>query len=249
MLLDVHCDSMQSQPDDLNRILVIVPAYQPAQSFDSLMVALRLEGFERILVINDGSSLDHQGQFERAAQQGAVVIEHPVNRGKGAALKTGFERVNDHYSDVAGVVTCDADGQHLVSDIAAVSRAFLQNQSCLILGARAFDSSKVPLRSRFGNGLTRVLFRLLIGKKLTDTQTGLRAIPRSLLPTLIQLKTGKYDFELDMLIAAFRGHVSVQEMPITTVYEDNNALSHFNWLFDSMRIYFVFLRFVMASVA
>ena len=111
-----------------------------------------------------------------------------------------------------------------------------------------FDNKDIPLRSRFGNKLTKVIFRLFSGVKINDTQTGLRGIPASLLPDLIKLKTTGYDFELDMLIFAKEKHITIKEIPITTVYENGNSSSHFNPVLDSLRIYFVFFRYLWVAV-
>jgi putative flippase GtrA len=116
----------------------------------------------------------------------------------------------------------------------------------LILGSRGFKG-KVPLRSRFGNVMTRGVFRILIGRALTDTQTGLRGIPRSFLGELLQVSAGRYEFELEMLIRAAARRMPIEELPIATVY-GTFAASHFNPLRDSLRIYFVFLRFLSLSI-
>jgi len=107
----------------------------------------------------------------------------------------------------------------------------------------------VPLRSRFGNSLTRRVMRAVLGQKLTDTQTGLRAVPRAMLPRLMKVPASGYEFELEMLIAAKHQAVPVIEEPIRTIYEPGNPASHFQPLRDSMRIYFVLLRFSMISLA
>lgn len=232
----------------LDQVVVAIPAYQPAEPFVEVVRGLRQAGFEHVLVVNDGSSPDCAAVFDAARDAGAIVLHHPLNRGKGEALKTALKYFMDNFPDATGIVTCDADGQHLVPDVMTVSQTFLTNQSSMILGARKFDSSKVPFRSRFGNETTKVVFRNVVGMKLTDTQTGLRAIPRSFVSSLLMLKTAKYDFELEMLIEACNSRVPLQEVPITTVYSNNNQHSHFNPLLDSARIYFVFLRFSMASI-
>ena len=118
--------------------------------------------------------------------------------------------------------------------------------AALILGSRTF-AKEVPLRNRFGNVMTRGVFRLVIGRALGDTQTGLRGIPRSFLPELMRLETGRYEFELEMLVRATARDMTIEELPIATVYGDF-AKSHFNPLRDSLRIYFVFLRFVGLSI-
>jgi putative flippase GtrA len=145
------------------------------------------------------------------------------------------------------VVTADADGQHDPDDIVRVCQRFVESPGALVLGARGF-AGDVPLRSRFGNSLTRRVMRAVLGQKLSDTQTGLRAIPRSMLPRLMKIPATGYEFELEMLIVAKHQSVPVIEQPVRTIYEPGNPASHFQPLRDSMRIYFVLLRFSMISL-
>jgi putative flippase GtrA len=134
----------------------------------------------------------------------------------------------------------------LTKDILAVGRRAAEAPGSLVLGARAF-SGDVPLRSRLGNAVTGIVFRLFIGQSVTDTQTGLRAIPRSLMPALLRVKASGYEFELEMLILSARSKVPIESVTIQTVYLDNNASSHFDPIRDSARIYFVFVRFISSS--
>ena len=111
------------------------------------------------------------------------------------------------------------------------------------MGIRSFDTG-VPWRSQFGNNLTRRIFQLFTRIDLHDTQTGLRAIPRSLLPRLLEVKANRYSFELEMLLIASRDRISLVQKPIQTVYLDGNSDSHFNPVLDSLRIYWVFVRYL-----
>ena len=106
----------------------------------------------------------------------------------------------------------------------------------------------MPLRSKFGNTVTRGVVRLLLGRPIFDTQTGLRGIPRGFLPELVQVEGGHYEFELEMLVQATKRRMTIEEIPIQTVY-GGAGQSHFNPLRDSLRIYFVFLRFLGLSLA
>lgn len=226
---------------------LLIPAYQPDQKMIGLVNELLKKGYPEIVVVNDGSSPDKDYIFEQVGELDRVkLLSHEKNKGKGQALKTGFSYILQQGHKV-GVVTLDADGQHLPEDIFEVARSLSDHPQQLILGARAFDKD-VPLRSSFGNTLTRHIFGFLIGKKISDTQTGLRGIPLDFLEELIKLKTGRYEFELDMLVKASTQRIEITEVPITTVYENNNESSHFNPLIDSLRIYFIFLRFVGTSI-
>ena len=228
--------------------VILIPAYQPSQELLGVVDGLISLGAARIVVVDDGSSQAHQSLFDSIASRPQVqVLRHAVNLGKGAALKTGMNAILCDWPEINTVVTADADGQHAPADIISVAEAAVSNPSSLILGARGFKQG-VPLRSRIGNEITRVVVGLMIGHHLRDTQTGLRAIPAKLLPHLLRLHSQGYDFELDMLVASKKHNVDVVEVPIETIYLDGNRSSHFNPLLDSMRIYFVMVRFASVSM-
>lgn len=227
---------------------ILIPAYQPGPALIDLAESLAGLGFTAIVVIDDGSGAAYRWIFDRLEEfAGVTVVRHAVNLGKGAALKTGMNYALVEYPGVAGIVTADADGQHHPADVSSVAQRFAENPEALVLGARAFVGN-VPLRSRLGNTITRNVMRLVVGHKLSDTQTGLRAIPRSLAERMLSVPASGYEFELEMLIAAKHLGVPVIEQPIRTIYEEGNPTSHFEPLRDSMRIYFVLLRFGFISL-
>lgn len=226
--------------------IIIIPAYKPPASLINLIEHVVSEG-HTVVVVNDGSGSEYDWIFQKLALHQVHLIAHGINLGKGQALKTAFNYVLTQFPGVPGVVTADADGQHLAHDIFNVANALTQSSDVLWLGARTFEGV-VPLRSRFGNSLTRLIFRLLIGQSLQDTQTGLRGIPMSFLSTLLRTTSSGYDFELDMLILAAKNKVIMKEISIDTVYENKNKSSHFNPLIDSLKIYFVFFRFMFFSI-
>lgn len=228
------------------RAVIVVPAYEPTEKLVELVAELSADG-RRILVVDDGSSSRCAATFARAARcPNVVVVAHAENLGKGQALKTAFSRFLAAGTDAVGVVTADADGQHLAADIRRVAERLERDGTALVLGSRTFDRA-VPLRSRLGNLLTRGVFRLLIGRALIDTQTGLRGIPRSFLPELLRIEASGYEFELEMLVRATERRMTIDELPIETVY-GSFARSHFSPIRDSLRIYFVFVRFVGLSL-
>ena len=229
--------------------VIVIPAYQPGASLPPLVADLSAGGF-RIVIVDDGSTQERSAAaFEEAARlPNVTLLRHAVNLGKGAALRTGINHALTTWSDTPGIVTADADGQHLPVDIIKVAAELRQNPDALILGVRSF-TQEVPLRSRFGNLLTRTLVTTVVGRKMSDTQTGLRGIPRSLACDLLRLSASGYEFELDMLVLGKHLSVPVKEVGISTVYLDGNASSHFNPVRDSMKIYFVLFRFALLSVA
>ena len=229
-------------------ISIIIPAYKPGEQLISLIKLLHdLRPSLQITVIDDGSGPDFSSIFSAIEHEPkTTVLRHEINQGKGAALKTAFRFILATKSENSGIVTADADGQHLPEDILKVCDALQIHSSSLILGCRVFKDD-VPLRSKFGNILTRKISRIILAKDISDTQTGLRGLPYSMLSTLLGLSTTGYDFEMDML-RHMAPRSEIVEVPITTVYLDNNKHSHFNPFLDSLAIYFVLLRHASNSL-
>ena len=229
----------------LRQVGVIIPAREPEPMLVPLVHALRAAGFGLVLVVNDGSSAVAGGIFREVEAAGARVLEHAVNLGKGRALKTAFNYVLAERPEITAVVTADADGQHKLEDIVHVAEESARLEAP-VLGARAFAGT-VPFRSRFGNTLTRYVFAMTTGTRLRDTQSGLRGLPRGVLAPLMTLEGERYEFEMNMLAFLCSTGRKPVEVPIATVYIEGNKSSHFNPIWDSMRIYFVLARFVLSS--
>lgn len=233
------------------KVVALIPAYNPDNRLVSVVKDLITYGFEKIVIVNDGSNSHCKEIFEALEDLNQChVMSHAVNLGKGAALKTGFNHILVHYPEALSIVSADADGQHAPRDVMRVAQSAIENPGNLVLGARMFGKG-VPLRSLFGNQFTRLVMRLFTGMKLADTQTGLRAWPRSLCMEMLKVPINGYDFEMEGLVRAkqcLAGVNNVLEVPIETIYEVGNKSSHFNPLFDSMRIYFVFMRYAGTAI-
>ncbi len=244
---------MHPRPDHqagpARRVIGLVPAYKPGDQLAGVVAAVMASGrFGAVYCVNDGSGSDYEPVFRQLTEAGVHILRHHVNLGKGMALRTGLNVIACQHPDAAGIVTFDADGQHEPQDIIAVADALIAQPAALVLGCRTLPAT-APLRSRFGNTLTRHTLRFFTGMKLRDTQTGLRGVPLALVPDLLRLKTSGYDFELDMLIRAHHRRIVITEVPILAVYIDENAASHFNPIVDSMKIYFIFIRFSSVSIS
>ena len=231
--------------------VIVIPAYQPGQELLDLLEGLANDPQQRIIIIDDGSTGPARSIFDLIdTRQGQVqILKHAINLGKGQALKTAF----NHFllcfgKECPGVVTADADGQHAIHDILSVSKALDAHPRALCLGVRGMDEN-VPLRSLVGNKFTIQVFKLVTGKKLTDTQSGLRGIPTDFLQEILRSSESGYDFELDMLLKAIKHHREIIEIPIQTIYISKNRSSHFNPVRDSLKIYFVFFRFSLLSLS
>ena len=230
-------------------ITVIVPSLDPDEKLMQVVEGLLRVGFTDILLVNDGSHDDHVQPFLEAAQHPEVtVLTHEVNKGKGRALKTAFEWCLRNRPDLAGVVTADGDNQHKAEDILRCARQLLQFPDKVWLGVRDFSLEHVPFRSRFGNTLTRGIMRLAAGVAVTDTQTGLRAIPAAALPLMLEVAGERYEYETEMLMSLHDNHWGIGEVVIETVYIDENQTSHFNPRRDSWKIYKIIFRHMFRSL-
>ena len=238
---------------DQLRSVMLIPSLEPDERLPRYVAALLAAGFPRVVVVDDGSGPSYQPIFQALEEMpGCTVLHHPVNRGKGCALKTGFAWIRTNCPQADGVITADADGQHTVPDCLKISQALEQGKQALYLGSRDFSLAHVPPKSRFGNRLTSFVFMLLYGRWLQDTQTGLRGFPVEQLAFMEGVAGERFEYEMNVLISCARAGLPMIPIGIETVYENDNAGTHFHPIRDSMRIYKVifgsFFRFAGASI-
>lgn len=234
--------------DFIKTMSIILPSYKPDQKLLAVLNGLSEKGFSDIIVVNDGSGSDYDALFEKAkAFPNVTVLTHPENCGKGRALKTAFSYCMENRPSCTGVITVDGDNQHHPDDVSACCLKLSENPGQIVLGARNFSSEEVPFRSRLGNVLTRSVFRFACGIKITDTQTGLRAIPTQYLPLMLETAGERYEYETNMLLEMKAHEIPFTEVTIRTIYLDENDSSHFNPLKDSIKIYRTIFAFVASS--
>ena len=232
-------------------IAIIIPALDPDERMVTLVRDLRQSGYQNIILVDDGSQIINRRFFKTCKEEySCKIIRHVVNFGKGMALKSAFNHILENCPQIAGVVTVDCDGQHIVKDIDTCARLTSQNPDKLILGCRRVVDKEIPLRSRFGNNITKQVIRLLCGINVSDTQTGLRGLPTPLIRSYFAGTKGeRFEYEMNMLITAREYQIPIEEFPIETIYLENNESSHFNPFRDSIRIYKVFLKFMLSSLS
>ena len=232
-----------------NNIYVIIPSLNPDEKLKNTVRGMLDAGFERIIIVNDGSDNEHLENFPHS-DENITVIHRRQNHGKGAALKVAFRHILRNCPDAAGVVTVDGDGQHSPQDAAACAAALDGIGKGAVLGCRDFSGEDVPKRSRMGNHTTSFVFKVLCGMEISDTQTGLRAFPVSLLPLLLSVKGDRFEYETNMLLKFRQCGVKIKEVPIETVYIEENATSHFRPIQDSLRIYrFIIVYFLSSAIS
>ncbi|MBQ8200825.1 MAG: bifunctional glycosyltransferase family 2/GtrA family protein [Clostridia bacterium] len=233
--------------------VILIPSLEPDDRLPAYVRQLKERGFGRLVIVDDGSSESYQPIFQTLAEmEGVTVLHHEVNRGKGCALKTGYTYIRDSIPEASGVITADADGQHTVEDCWKLAEALTADKRVLYLGSRDFNLPNIPPKSRFGNKTTSAVFKLLYGQWLPDTQTGLRAFKREDLQFMIDVPGERFEYEMQVLIACACAGMDMVPITIETVYENENAGTHFHPIRDSYRIYKVilgnFVKFMGASI-
>lgn len=232
--------------DRYSPVSILIPAYNPDEKLFDVVSGLVSLGFKNIVVVNDGSESSLQFEMLRRIEH-VCVVPHPFNKGKGAALKTGFKYILEHLPrNIRTVITVDADGQHLCEDVVRVAERSLISPDALCLGVRSFDGA-VPLKSEFGNRLTSFVLEQAQDIRLSDTQTGLRAYPANFAARALSASGEHYEFELNCIVLAGTERVPIVELPICTVYIEGNESSHFRPILDSIRVYSVFSRYLLTS--
>ena len=226
------------------KYIALIPAYEPNQVLMDLILQLKEKEFE-IIVVDDGSGAEYAALFEKASVY-ATILTHAENKGKGSALKTGLFYIYQYYEEDCVVITVDADGQHDIEDVIKICENVQQYPDALVIGSRQFNE-KVPLRSQFGNTVTRMVYRLSTGLNVQDTQTGLRAFHADRIPELLAISGERYEYEMNVLLEFARRQIPIQEIGIRTIYVDGNTTSHFKALRDSYRIYKEIIKFSAAS--
>ena len=224
--------------NDLSKISVVLPSLDPDEKLIAVVDGLLEYGFSHIILVNDGSKQENLHYFHDLAARHPEItlLHHEVNKGKGAALKNAFRWFLENRPDGFGVVTVDGDNQHHPEDTRRCCEHMLATGHT-VLGCRDFTMDHVPARSRFGNHTTSLVFKIFVGMTISDTQTGLRAIPRDALETLLGVAGDRFEYETNMLLAFKTNAIAFDEVKIRTVYIEENASSHFHPIRDSWRIY------------
>lgn len=234
-------------------VVVIIPAYDPPDILDSYVRSLNDSADCRMIVIDDGSHMEHAGLFRKLEEySNCTVLHHESNKGKGAALKTAFQYVLNKMPECETVVTADSDGQHLLQDIKHMAEEAKKHPDSLILGERNFSQPGVPHRSAFGNRCSSILLAILYGKWIPDTQTGLRGFNRNLIQHFLQIDGYRFEYETAVLIACIRENIPIRMISINTVYSLDDHKSHFNTFSDGIKVVKVlfaeFFKYTISSI-
>ncbi len=219
------------------RYCVIIPAYQAAETIGALVTDVKRQGWP-IIVVDDGS---RDQTAHTASAQGALVISHLRNEGKGKALRTGFDyALRSRYE---GVVTMDGDAQHDPSDIPQLIQAGEYQHAGIVVGNRMTNGRMMPGPRHWTNRLMSRLVSALIRQHIPDSQCGFRFIRKEVLET-IPLRSSRFEIETELLLAASARRWKIISVPIRTIY--NRHASHIRPLPDAVRFLRLILRYLLA---
>ena len=233
----------------MDDIFVVIPTLNPNIEILSSFLEKLQKITNNILVYDDGSRKEYESFFKEIEKKKIIVLHHYINLGKGRAMKDAFNYLLLKYTNLKGIVTADSDGQHSPKDIEKIAKQINKHPEDLILGVRDFSKENVPKRNMLGNVITRNVFKLFVGLKITDTQTGLRGYPKVVMSKFMTTKGERFEYETNMLIESTQKNVPIYEVPIETIYISGNSESHFNPIKDSFEIYKLFVKFIFSSLS
>jgi len=234
--------------NSFSKLAVLIPTFNPNQRLLDLVLELSIYDWNKILIVDDGSSDESQIFFDKISIiDNVFILRHSSNQGKGSALKSGISYLKNKKINLDGVITADSDGQHLTKDIKKIAESAITRKNDVIFGVRSFEKN-TPLKSKFGNNITKYLLYLFNGISIDDSQTGLRYLPNSIFNNLLILPGNKYEYELECLYEIRKLGYDITQIQIETVYIESNSGSHFRPIIDSIRIYLVFARFSFSSL-
>lgn len=228
--------------------VILIPCYNPDEEIMDTFIKELGKKYQNIVFIDDGCSKEHEAYFKKLEKK-YPVIKHYKNYGKGRGIKNGLNYILNNYPDCKSIITADCDGQHSIQDITKVYKETLENQNSLVLGTRNFDDENVPFKSRYGNKITRNVFKIFVGLSISDTQTGLRGMSRNVAEAMLSISGERYEYETNVLIACKTEDIPIVEVPIETIYIEENRTSHFNPIKDSIMIYKLFIKYIIVALS
>ena len=195
-----------------NKVFIVIPCYNEAKVIAKLIKDIKKEGWRNIIVVDDGST---DNTFQQAKKEGAVVLRHLINRGKGAAVKTGLEFAKRKGALV--VVTIDGDGQNSPKEIKKLVEEIKKGPE-VVMGSRfANKQNKIPAFNKIANIFANFLIFLLYGIMVSDSQSGFRAYSKKAID-LLDLRFDRYEFDSEVIREIAKNKLSYKEVPIEVFY-------------------------------
>lgn len=228
---------------NLDRVAIVIPAYNHGTRISDVVRDSAALGYP-VIVVDDGST-DRTAEILSSMKK-ITVLTHPQNRGKGAALGTGFAAAQGSFD---WAITLDADGQHKPEDIDNLLAAVKGDSRPIVVGSRqGMDGTNVPWTSRFGREFSNFWVWLSGGPRISDSQSGFRLYP---LPETLELdvRARRFQFEVEVLVAAQRTGIPVVEAPVQVIYQKGTErISHFHPWKDFLRNTATFSRLICKRI-
>jgi glycosyltransferase involved in cell wall biosynthesis len=212
------------------KFVIVIPVYNHAKSLRDVVLKA-LEVHDTVMVVDDGST---DGGLDTLKGLDIIVLQHPINRGKGAALLTAAKA--SRRLGMTHMVSIDADGQHNPDDFKRFVPLVKKDPHAIIVGKRDFQTMDVPGLSRFGRHFSNFWLRLQTGQAVRDTQSGFRSYPLAVLERL-KLRENGYAFEVEVLVKAAWAGIALREVDISVYYPPGSErISHFHVFRDNVRL-------------
>lgn len=210
----------------IKNFCVLIPSYNEARTIGGIIRELKRRGLA-VYVVDDGST-DNTASIAKA--EGASVITHEKNKGKGASLREGFLRILKE--DYDSVLIMDGDNQHALSDIDSFLKKMEETNADMIIGNRMFDTTSMPYTRIIVNRFMSGMISRIAGQYVPDSQCGFRLVKRRVLES-IKLESSNYEIESEMIVKAARAGFKIESVPTRTVYQDEK--SRINPIVDTIR--------------
>lgn len=195
------------------KIFIVIPAYNEEKVIKNVIREIREAGYENIIIVDDGS---YDDTFEKARESvGKTAFRHKINRGKGAATKTGIEAAKLLGADI--IVTMDGDGQHDPQDIEGLVAPILSGKAEITLGTRLLNPDGMPLHKIIANKIGNALTWFLFGLWVTDSQSGFRAYSINA-ANLIETKADRYEYDSQVIREIYLHKLRYEEASIKVRY-------------------------------
>ena len=212
---------------------VLIPSYNEARTIGLITRDLKRRGLA-VYVVDDGST-DETADIAR--REGAVVIAHDRNKGKGASLIDGFACILKENFDA--VLIMDGDGQHESNDIDNFFKRMDETGADIVIGNRMSDTASMPAERNITNKVMSYVISKMCGQTIPDTQCGFKLIKRSVLEN-VKFEFSNFEIESEILLRAARKGFKIESVPIKTVYKDET--SKIKPFFDTMRFFHFLIR-------
>lgn len=239
----MQANALQEKP------LILIPAYNPDQDLITLVDGLINMGFDKILIVDDGSEQASQWVFDKLLDYPyCIIYKHEKNKGKGAAVKTGLAHFIGDFPDYDLLITTNADGYHSLEAIESVTLSAMKNTDSLVLGVKDFSKINLPLHNRLGKWISEKMIYFFLPQDILDIQTGLRGISRKFASTFMALAGESSDYETNMVLQCQQSEIPIKQVPIKTPFFKKKKGENFHPVLEALKMYWQFIKYIIVAL-